>query len=134
LQELFAARQIEHEVLHLRAVRPARSELVVATQLEEEVLQDFPRYDGGKDHFLALSLENRLVVVPGLLRHLQHTGVFECLHLLKLVAQPQLVVKRLHLGVEVAVLVLGYMGSKLPSISKLAGQSLSEKRCVLAGW
>lgn len=63
--------------------------------------------------------------LPGLLCHLQKLHTIVGLHLLKVIAQPQLVIKSLNLGIKILILVLGCMMSQLHSISKQAGQSFS---------
>ena len=45
--------------------------------------------------------------LPGLFRHLQELHAVVVLNLLEVVAQPQLVVQGLHLGIEILILVLG---------------------------
>ena len=63
--------------------------------------------------------------LPGLLCHFQKLHTVVGLHLLKVIAQPQLVIEGLNLGIEILILVLGCMMTQLHSISKQAGQSRS---------
>lgn len=51
--------------------------------------------------------------LPGLLCHLQKLHTIVGLHLLKVIAQPQLVIKSLNLGIKILILVLGCMMSQL---------------------
>jgi hypothetical protein len=83
-------------------------------ELVDEVLEDVPDAEGVELYFLAFPLQDGLVVLPALLCYIYEI-LSSCLSFaLKFGSKAQLVVEGLDLCVEVALLVLSWVGGGVP--------------------